>query len=236
MTSMDGGFFCPAISARNPQRRSVMTLAAGRRVPTQGMPTAPGRFFDDPAPGRRGETPRYNRGFIMKRLSVLGSTGSIGHSALDVVEAFPDRYQVVALAAGRSVETAGGAGCASPAGAGRGRGPRREAQARGAPARRSLGAGSSRETRGSKRRRPTRRRTWSSAASSGRSACARPTPRPPRARGWRSRTRRPSSSRGSSSCRRRPRAGRRSFPWTRSTARSTRRCAAARPTKSSGSS
>lgn len=40
----------------------------------------------------------------MKRLSVLGSTGSIGRSALDVVEAFPDRYRVVALAAGRSVE------------------------------------------------------------------------------------------------------------------------------------
>jgi 1-deoxy-D-xylulose-5-phosphate reductoisomerase len=40
----------------------------------------------------------------MKRLSVLGSTGSIGCSALDVVEAFPDRYRVVALAAGRSVE------------------------------------------------------------------------------------------------------------------------------------
>jgi 1-deoxy-D-xylulose-5-phosphate reductoisomerase len=40
----------------------------------------------------------------MKALSVLGSTGSIGQSALDVVEAFPDRYRVVALAAGRSVE------------------------------------------------------------------------------------------------------------------------------------
>jgi 1-deoxy-D-xylulose-5-phosphate reductoisomerase len=40
----------------------------------------------------------------MKRLSVLGSTGSIGQSALDVVEAFPTRYEVVALAAGRSVE------------------------------------------------------------------------------------------------------------------------------------
>ena len=40
----------------------------------------------------------------MKGLSVLGSTGSIGQSALDVVEAFPDRYRVVALAAGKSVE------------------------------------------------------------------------------------------------------------------------------------
>ena len=40
----------------------------------------------------------------MKSVAVLGSTGSIGRSALDVVEAFPDRFRVVALAAGRSVE------------------------------------------------------------------------------------------------------------------------------------
>src|SRR6266567_2098342 len=40
----------------------------------------------------------------MKNLSVLGSTGSIGRSALDVVEAFPGEFRVVALAAGRSVE------------------------------------------------------------------------------------------------------------------------------------
>ncbi len=40
----------------------------------------------------------------MKTLSVLGSTGSIGRSALDVVDAFPDRFRVVALAAGRSIE------------------------------------------------------------------------------------------------------------------------------------
>jgi 1-deoxy-D-xylulose-5-phosphate reductoisomerase len=40
----------------------------------------------------------------MKSVSVLGSTGSIGRSALDVIEAFPNRYRVVALAAGRSVE------------------------------------------------------------------------------------------------------------------------------------
>jgi 1-deoxy-D-xylulose-5-phosphate reductoisomerase len=40
----------------------------------------------------------------MKRLAVLGSTGSIGCSALDVVEALPDRFRVVALAAGRSID------------------------------------------------------------------------------------------------------------------------------------
>jgi 1-deoxy-D-xylulose-5-phosphate reductoisomerase len=39
-----------------------------------------------------------------KNLSILGSTGSIGRSSLDVVEAFPERFRVVALAAGRSIE------------------------------------------------------------------------------------------------------------------------------------
>ena len=36
----------------------------------------------------------------MKRIAILGSTGSIGQSALAVVDAFPDRLQVVGLAAG----------------------------------------------------------------------------------------------------------------------------------------
>ena len=40
----------------------------------------------------------------MKTLSLLGSTGSIGCSTLDVVAAFPDRFRVAALAAGRSIE------------------------------------------------------------------------------------------------------------------------------------
>jgi 1-deoxy-D-xylulose-5-phosphate reductoisomerase len=40
----------------------------------------------------------------MKFVSVLGSTGSIGRSALDVIEAFPDDFRAVALAAGKSVD------------------------------------------------------------------------------------------------------------------------------------
>ncbi len=40
----------------------------------------------------------------MKRLVVLGSTGSVGVQTLAVVEAFPERYRVVGLAAGRRVE------------------------------------------------------------------------------------------------------------------------------------
>ena len=40
----------------------------------------------------------------MRNLAVLGSTGSIGVSTLDVVERMPDRFRAVALAAGRSIE------------------------------------------------------------------------------------------------------------------------------------
>ena len=39
----------------------------------------------------------------MKKVTILGSTGSIGVSALDVIEKNPDRFQVVALAAGRNI-------------------------------------------------------------------------------------------------------------------------------------
>lgn len=38
------------------------------------------------------------------RLAILGSTGSIGTQALDVVRAHPDRFEVVALAAGRNLD------------------------------------------------------------------------------------------------------------------------------------
>ena len=40
----------------------------------------------------------------MKRLAILGSTGSIGEQTLDVVSAHPDRFDVVSLAAGRRVD------------------------------------------------------------------------------------------------------------------------------------
>jgi len=39
----------------------------------------------------------------MKRLAVLGSTGSIGRQTLEVVSAFPDRFEVVALACGENI-------------------------------------------------------------------------------------------------------------------------------------
>jgi 1-deoxy-D-xylulose-5-phosphate reductoisomerase len=40
----------------------------------------------------------------LKNISLLGSTGSIGQSTLSVVEKFPDRFRVVALAAGNNVD------------------------------------------------------------------------------------------------------------------------------------
>jgi 1-deoxy-D-xylulose-5-phosphate reductoisomerase len=39
----------------------------------------------------------------MKSLAVLGSTGSIGRATLSVVESYPDRFRIVALAAGHNV-------------------------------------------------------------------------------------------------------------------------------------
>ena len=42
----------------------------------------------------------------MKRIAILGSTGSIGRSTLSVAESYPDRFQIVALAAGANLEAA----------------------------------------------------------------------------------------------------------------------------------
>ena len=42
----------------------------------------------------------------MKRISILGSTGSIGRQSLDVVESLPGRFEVVGLAAGSNIELA----------------------------------------------------------------------------------------------------------------------------------
>ena len=42
----------------------------------------------------------------MKRIAILGSTGSIGRSTESVVEAHPGRFQIVALAAGKNVDVA----------------------------------------------------------------------------------------------------------------------------------
>jgi 1-deoxy-D-xylulose-5-phosphate reductoisomerase len=41
---------------------------------------------------------------MKRRLTILGSTGSIGRQALDVVRRYPDRFEIVGLSAGRDAE------------------------------------------------------------------------------------------------------------------------------------
>jgi 1-deoxy-D-xylulose-5-phosphate reductoisomerase len=42
----------------------------------------------------------------LKRVAILGSTGSIGQSTLSIVEGYPERFAVVSLAAGHNVDAA----------------------------------------------------------------------------------------------------------------------------------
>src|ERR1017187_980566 len=42
----------------------------------------------------------------MKHMAILGSTGSIGRSTLSVVESYPERFEVLTLAAGNNTELA----------------------------------------------------------------------------------------------------------------------------------
>jgi 1-deoxy-D-xylulose-5-phosphate reductoisomerase len=42
----------------------------------------------------------------MKRIAILGSTGSIGRSTLSIVESYPERFQITSLAAGSNVDAA----------------------------------------------------------------------------------------------------------------------------------
>ena len=42
----------------------------------------------------------------MKRIAILGSTGSIGRSTLSVVETYPERFQIISLAAGSNLDAA----------------------------------------------------------------------------------------------------------------------------------
>ena len=42
----------------------------------------------------------------MKRIAILGSTGSIGRSTLSVAESYPERFQIVTLAAGSNLDGA----------------------------------------------------------------------------------------------------------------------------------
>jgi len=42
----------------------------------------------------------------MKRIAILGSTGSIGCSTLNIVESYPDRFSIATLAAGNNIDLA----------------------------------------------------------------------------------------------------------------------------------
>src|SRR3954467_9835100 len=42
----------------------------------------------------------------MTRIAILGSTGSIGRSTLKIVEAYPERFSIVTLAAGNNIDVA----------------------------------------------------------------------------------------------------------------------------------
>ena len=42
----------------------------------------------------------------VKKLAILGSTGSIGNSTLSICDSYPDRYEVISLAAGHNIDAA----------------------------------------------------------------------------------------------------------------------------------
>ena len=41
---------------------------------------------------------------MKKKISILGSTGSIGRQALEVIEKLEDKFEIIALAAGNNIE------------------------------------------------------------------------------------------------------------------------------------
>ena len=40
----------------------------------------------------------------MKKISIIGSTGSIGTQALEVIEKLQDKFEIIALAGGHNIE------------------------------------------------------------------------------------------------------------------------------------
>src|SRR5690606_14570549 len=76
----------------------------GRERPHPGTRRAarPARFFSRGGHDRRGPSSRRGGVAPMKRLTILGSTGSIGCSTLDLVGRAPESFAVEALVAGRN--------------------------------------------------------------------------------------------------------------------------------------
>src|SRR6202030_1308606 len=54
--------------------------------------------------GKSGGKPPHSTKDCLKQLAILGSTGSIGRQCLSVVEALPERFGVIALAAGGNLD------------------------------------------------------------------------------------------------------------------------------------
>src|SRR4026208_2312418 len=50
-----------------------------------------------------GPLPTNGKGVVRRSLTILGATGSIGKSTLDLVERNPDAFEIVALTAQRNV-------------------------------------------------------------------------------------------------------------------------------------
>ena len=46
----------------------------------------------------------YGGSLTKQRLVVLGSTGSIGRQTLDIVKTFPDKFELIGLAAGKNYD------------------------------------------------------------------------------------------------------------------------------------
>ena len=101
-----------AIARRN--RRRARHRRGSVRVAAQTERRREGLFGVDSRPRRSARSTRQlavrRAGLLrvrplpsMKSIAILGSTGSIGQSALAVVDAHPDRLRVVALAAGGNV-------------------------------------------------------------------------------------------------------------------------------------
>jgi len=105
-------------TATSPSMRAQISRVS-RRINRQGLPTPNVRrtgcraeFFDGAAPTntRQSMKSTYERGLAAldanfhKKISILGSTGSIGTQTLDVVDAHPDKFEVIGLAAGSNIE------------------------------------------------------------------------------------------------------------------------------------
>src|SRR5690242_17050170 len=75
----------------NSNRRAVYSLSIQHRsVSNSSKSVPPHRISPD----------------SLRRIAILGSTGSIGVSTLKIVEAYPERFSVTSLAAGKNVDAA----------------------------------------------------------------------------------------------------------------------------------